>query len=139
MTASQLLNPLREHLLSSSSLTDLVGDRVHASRAPEGLSSPYVLYRIRNARHEYGFGGPGAGQTTNVLFDVHIVEEAGSSASALVSISAELHVLMVAWSAPSGWAIRDIELESERSDAFGEQGRFYETHTMSYRVVLEAT
>ena len=138
-TALDLHGPLREHLLSDPTLTDLVGDRVHFSKAPEGLSSPYILYRIRNAKHEYGFGGPDSGQTTNVLFDLHLVaEDASSDVTALTAIAAAVHVLMVAWSSPTGWSIRQVELESERADAFGEQGRFYETFTMSYRVLLEA-
>ena len=140
MTALELHGPLREHLLSGSTLTGLVGDRIHFTKAPEGLSSPHVLYRIRNAKHEYGFGGPDAGQTTNVLFDLHIVtEDASSDTSALDNIAAAIHVLMLAWSTPTGWSIRNIELESERADAFGEAGRFYETFTMSYRIILEAT
>ena len=139
MTALELHGPLREHLLGGSTLTALVGDRIHFSRAPEGLSSPYVLYRIRQAKHEYGFGGPDAGQTSTVLFDMHIVtEDASSDVSTLVDIAAAIHVLMLAWSAPSDWSIRDIELESERADAFGEAGRSYETFTMSYRVIVEA-
>ena len=98
-TALNILGPLREHLLSSSSLTDLVGDRVHASKAPDGISSPYVLFRLRNARHEYAFGGPDAGQTTNAVFDIHLVTEA-SVTSVLAIIAAEIHVLMLAWSTP---------------------------------------
>ena len=44
---------------------------------------------------------------------------------------------MLTWSAP-GWSVRNIELASEKSDAFGEGGRFYQTFTLSYRVLLEA-
>ena len=138
-TALSLHDPLREYLLSGSSLTDMVGKRVHFAKAPKDSIAPYVLYRTRTAKHEYGFGGADAGQTSDVVLDLHIVEEdASSDTSALDNIAAALHVLMLAWSSPSGWSIRNIELASERSDAFGEAGRFYQSYTMSYRVLLES-
>ena len=137
-TALDLHGPLREHLLTGSTLTGLVGQRIHFAKAPADTSAPYVLYRVRRASHDYGFGG--AGQTSDVILDLHIVtEDASSDTSALSDIAAALHVLMLAWSSPAGWSIRNIELESERADAFGEAGRFYETFTMSYHVILEAT
>ena len=136
-TALDLHGPLREHLLTGSTLTGLVGQRIHFAKAPTDTRAPYVLYRIRQAKHEYGFGG--AGQTSDVILDLHIVEEdASSDTSALSDIAAALHVLMLAWSSPAGWSIRNIELEQERADAFGESGRFYETFTMAYRLLLEA-
>ena len=139
MTALDLHDPLREHLLSSTTLTDLTGGRVHFAKAPSGQSTPYVLYRVRTAKHTYGFGGADSGQTSNVLLDLHLVtEDASSDTTTLDAIAAEVHVVMLDWSAPAGWSIRDIELESERADAFGEAGRFYETYTMSYRLQLEA-
>ena len=138
-TALDLHGPLREHLLTGSTLTGLVGQRIHFAKAPADTSAPYVLYKVRLARHEYGFGGPDVGQTSDVVLDLHIVtEDASSDTSALSDIAAALHVLMLAWSSPAGWSIRNIELEQERADAFGESGRFYETFTMSYRVLLES-
>ena len=138
MTALDLHGPLREHLLTGSTLTGLVGQRIHFAKAPADTSAPYLLYRVRQARHDSTFGGSDAGRTSDVIMDLHIVQEdASSDTSALSDIAAALHVLMLAWSSPAGWSIRNIELESERADAFAEAGRFYETFTMSYRLLLE--
>ena len=134
------MDSLREHLLSSSDITDIVGDRVHFSRPPIGTSSPHILYRVRRASHEYAFGPSDSGQTTEVALDVHLVtENASSDLSVLTSLAAAVHVLMLSWSAPLGWSVRNIELDNERADSFKEEARFYETHTMSYQIIMEAT
>ena len=138
MTSLDLLDPLRLHLTSSSTLTDLV-KQIHHARAPKGTDAPYLLFRISDAQHTYGFGGADAGQTAELTVELHVVNEGEqSNVDVLVNIAKAVHTLMLSWTGNTQFTVRQRELREEKADAFSLEDRRYESFTLSYHVIVEA-
>ena len=137
MTILDLLDDIEKHLLADATLTAKVRKGVYHGVPPEGASPPYLLYSIPRADHEYGMGSPDAGQTSDVTLTIDVVDEKADSTVSIAAIAALVHVLALSWDAPAGWAVRSRTLDGERSDAFQDAGRRYQTATLRYVFVLE--
>ena len=66
------------------------------------------------------------------------VDESSGNTELLTEITSRLDELTRTW-APGQWSVRNIQLDSERLDAFDSGGRTYQTCSMQYTLALERT
>lgn len=63
----------RSHLLASSELTALVGDRIYPTVLPQNATLPAVVYFRNGGRTEHKPGAQSAGRTRNFIVQVQAI------------------------------------------------------------------
>ena len=132
------LTDLQELLDGDADLTALIKSTFHA-RVDLETEFPVVLYELPRLTYETGFGPQEtSGQTAEAVVVLTAVDESSGDTSLLTEIATRLDDLLRAW-APTEWAVRNIQLDSERLDAFDSGGRTYQTASQTYTLQMERT
>ena len=132
-----LLDDLAGHLAGDAALAALVKGGLFHARTDGQAECPFVLYAMPRLDYETGFGPQDAsGQTAEAVVMLTGVDESSGDTSTLTDIAARLDELVRTW-APVGWAVRNVNLATERLDAFDRAGRTYQSASMQYAVTLE--
>ena len=138
LSGISLLDDLAGHLSGDADLSALVVDLYHG-RADVEAKCPFAIYQIPRLDHVTGFGPQEtSGQIAEAVVVLTAVDESSGDTSLLTTIAARLDDTVRTW-APAQWNVSNIQLDSERIDAFDGGGRTYQTVSMTYSLALERT
>lgn len=118
---------MRAYLLSESSITDIVGDRVYYLSLPQNSQLPALTYWRGDIEYDY----QASGVVDTVMVEVHFTAhgEAGSQPHELIGALVELFDGMTAMTIP-GASIRNTRLRSGNKDQHDE----YDATLQHYKV-----
>lgn len=127
MSTPSALVPMRAFLLSQSSITDIVGQRVYYRSLPQNCVMPALTYWRGDIKYEYQMGGPVDAVTVDVHFAAH--GEAGSQPHELIAALDALFDGTTAMAIP-GASVRQTLLKPGGKDQHDE----YDAELQIYKV-----
>ena len=83
---ADVIKPLRQYFLSKTAITDLVGQRIYASRLPQNATIPAVVMRILTEQYEHNLAGLSGIVQTRVSIECYAssAETARAIATAII-------------------------------------------------------